>query len=48
MSKENTSDNLEKKIKDKIDELRKFSHSGVTDDKLRQGALIALGLKSIY
>lgn len=32
-------------IKSKMEELRKFSHKDVTDAKLRQGALLALGLK---
>lgn len=32
-------------VEKKMEELRKFSHPDVTSDKLRQGALIALGLK---
>jgi len=35
----------EEAIKAKMEELRKFSHPDVTDAKLRQGALLALGLK---
>jgi hypothetical protein len=35
----------EEAIKSKMEELRKFSHPDVTDAKLRQGALLALGLK---
>jgi hypothetical protein len=35
----------EEMIKCKMEELRKHSHPNVTDDKLRQGARIALGLK---
>ena len=40
-----TEEELEEIIKAKMEELREFSHSGVTDDKLRHGALFALGLK---
>lgn len=32
-------------IKAKMEELRAYSHPNVTDDKLRQGARLALGLK---
>jgi len=35
----------EKLIKTKMEELRKFSHSKVSEYKLRNGARIALGLK---
>ena len=35
----------EEEIKSKMEELRRFSHPEVTDAKLRQGALLALGLK---
>jgi hypothetical protein len=40
-----TVDQDEEAIRAKMEELRKHSHSGVTDAKLRQGALLALGLK---
>jgi hypothetical protein len=35
----------EENILAKMEELRKYSHDGVTDEKLRQGAKIALGIK---
>jgi len=35
----------EKAIKNKMEELRKYSHKDVSEIKLRQGAMIALGLK---
>jgi hypothetical protein len=35
----------EEAVKSKMEELRKYSHREVTDAKLRQGALLALGLK---
>lgn len=35
----------EASVERKMEELRKFSHPDVTNDKLRQGALIALRLK---
>jgi len=40
------SENQEEAIKKKMDELRKYSHPDVSDNKLRHGALLALGLKS--
>ena len=43
--KEHVNHDQEKLIKGKMEELRKHSHHNVTDDKLRQGALLALGLK---
>jgi hypothetical protein len=46
-NKENNNVN-EQEIKEKIEQLRKFSHSGVSEEKLRQGALIALGIKKVY
>lgn len=35
----------EESVKAKMEELRKYSHREVTDAKLRQGAMLALGLK---
>jgi len=45
--KKHAVDQSEEAINAKIEELRKHSHSGATDAHLRQGALIALGLKVV-
>lgn len=44
-NKEHVNHDQEELIRGKMEELRKYSHPNVTDDKLRQGALLALGLK---
>jgi len=42
---DNYTEDEEESIKNKMEYLRKRSHPDVTDDKLRRGALLALGLK---
>ena len=45
MEKHKYTEEQEQEIKEKIEYLRKYSHDNVSDEKLRQGALFALGLK---